>query len=1175
VANQYVAPRTDTEKLLCEIWSEVLGVDQVGVEDNFFALGGHSLLLVNVATQLSERLHIKLKVNTLFELQTVAKLASYCDEEQFSMVPDIVAVEDKQSLPLSFSQQRLWLLSQIEQNNAHYNIPGAFRLKGAIDMAALQLAFDTILARHEVLRSVIKADASGLPFQEILPQQALPISVVDLSGLEQATQTLTIQEYIQEELTSGFDLSSSLMLRVKVLRLSDSDHVLIANMHHIASDGWSLGVMMREFSQLYQAFTLGQGNPLTDLAIQYSDYAHWQREQLQGEELQRHLDYWHSQLSGIPQVHSLPLDYIRPKQQNFFGDTIESTLKGISVEKLKKLCQVHDATLFMGLQAVFSVLLARYSSDTDIVTGTPVANREQAELTGLIGFFVNTLVLRNDLSDAPSFEIMLQRTRDMLLQAYSHQQVPFEQVVEHLQPTRDMSYSPLFQVMLVLQNQEDADISLPGLELEVVSQDTLSSKFDITLSVIEAQNSLTLQWNYNTELFKPETIERLAAHFNQLLEALVSAPEKDVFAIEMLSESERGKLLSQAHGEQKSYDLQSSVLQQFESQAAISPNATAVVLGDDTLSYGELNERANQLAHYLINECRVTSESLVGICLPRSLDMMVAILAVFKAGGAYVPLDPTYPESRIRYILEDASVKTLIFTSDVETNLTLADTDNRVCLDSVDLQAKVLQQSNQNPGVKLSPTNLAYIIYTSGSTGNPKGVMVEHGNITRLFLSASERFNFNNQDTWTLFHSFAFDFSVWEIWGALCYGAKLVLVPHWVARSSEEFYQLLSDEKVTVLNQTPSAFSGVIAEDKRRPLPLALRYVIFGGEALNPMMLHDWAARHGDAKPELINMYGITETTVHVTYRRLTIEDIKNSAGISVIGKPLADLGAVILDTSGNLTPPGVAGELYVFGDGVSRCYLNRQQLTAERFVNLSVLGGRRAYRTGDVARYLANGELEYLGRMDSQVQLRGFRIELGEIQHALLAQTSVSDAVVLVQTDGEHDSRLVAWVVGQSATDDWQRQLEEALAQILPEYMVPRAWVALDKLPLTVNGKVDYKALPAPDFSQQQRIYVAPSTEIEQILCDIWQEMLGIEQVGVDDNFFALGGHSLLVMKLITRINEAFSIELPAKELFKNATIKELSVVVEQADRAIIAAPILNLKETATELEDITELEL
>ncbi|MBU2099173.1 MAG: AMP-binding protein, partial [Gammaproteobacteria bacterium] len=791
----YVAPQTETEQLLCDIWQELLELPRVGVTDNFFHVGGHSLSGMRLISRINQHFGIQLSLRMLFVHQEPGALARVIDGMSTDVsVPAIEAVSRHQQLPLSFAQQRLWMLDQIENGSLHYNMPMALRLTGTLNESALIGAFEEIVRRHESLRTCFAVDDEGEPYQVILPESAFEVQMGDLSHLSGNAQADAVGQAAEEEALKAFDLAQDCMLRVMLLRLSENEQALLMTMHHIASDGWSMGVLIKEFRELYQAKVRGEDAKLSPLPIQYADYAHWQRNWLQGEVLDGQYGYWEKQLAGIPDLHSLPLDKPRPAIQSYAGRSYASHISSSVHEGLQRLCQQEGATLFMALHAAYSVLLSRYSNERDIVMGSPIANREQAEVSGLIGFFVNTLVLRSDLTGTPGFRDLLRQSRQMLLDAYAHQQVPFEQLVERLQPTRSLSHSPLFQVMLVLQNNKQEDLDLPELELNSVKEDRACvSLFDLTLNVIESPDNdgLAVLWEYNTDLFEAQSIERLAAHFEVLLGSLMSEPDKNVFSLPMLMPEETQKLLNDARGRVADYPLDKCVHELFEVQAATNPDDICVVYEDTQLSYGEVNRRANRLAHYLRTERGIVPDTLVGLCIERSVDMVIGILGILKAGGAYVPLDPGYPQERLEYMLEDAELNTVVTQHSVAEKLSLS-TKEAVCLDE-DIVVEALEHQPvhnlSTAELGLKPSHLAYVIYTSGSTGKPKGVLVEHNGLVNLAVDLQQRYSLTREDGLVQFAPVSFDMSVEEIFGAVCTGSRLIIrSDDWIS-SIAAFYE--------------------------------------------------------------------------------------------------------------------------------------------------------------------------------------------------------------------------------------------------------------------------------------------------------------------------------------------------------------------------------------------------
>nr|AXN93590.1 PuwF-G [Cylindrospermum alatosporum CCALA 994] len=1141
-SSNLVSPRTPTEEIIANIISEVLRVKHLSIYDNFFEIGGNSLLATQVITRLRETFQIELPLRYLFESPTVAELDTVITTLRQTasglITPEITAINrENQPLSLSWAQQRLWFIDQLEGASAVYNMPAAVQMEGILDVVALEQTLAEIVRRHEVLRTSFH-QLNGTSVQVISAEATINLPVVDLQG----ESTTEVQRLITLTAEKPFDLKQAPLLRVTLLRLGEESHVLLLNMHHIVSDGWSIGIFIQELSALYSAYCEGKLSPLTELPIQYADFAQWQQQWLKGDDLANKLKYWKQQLADAPPLLELPTDRPRPAIQTFRGSSREFLLPLELTEKLKRLSQQSGVTLFMTLEAAFVSLLHRYSGQEDILIGTPIANRNHREIESLIGFFVNTLVLRTNLAGNPSFAELLKQVRQVALDAYTHQDVPFEQVVETLQPARNLSHTPLFQVMFILQNAPMGELELPGLRLKPLPIEAVTSKFDLTLSMEETPQGLLGNWEYSTDLFDGETISRMAGHFQNLLTAVVANTAEHIQQLPLLSDSERQQLLVDWNSTTVDYSTNLCLHQWFEQQVQQTPDAVAVVFDNTNLTYSQLNNRANQLAHYL-QTLGVAPDVLVGICVERSLDMVVGILGILKAGGAYVPLDPEYPQERLDYMLRDSQVSVLLTQSqclkslpEVQSQIIPLDTDWGI----------IETQSQENPVSDVSPNNLAYIIYTSGSTGKPKGVLVNHKNVTRLLGATQHWFNFNQSDVWTLFHSYAFDFSVWEIWGALLYGGRLVVVPFWVSRDSKAFYNLLCVEKVTVLNQTPSAFRQLIwveEQEERATSNLNLRWVVFGGEALDPSSLIPWFKRHGDSIPQLVNMYGITETTVHVTYRPISIADTESRS--SVIGAAIPDLQMYILDEQLQPVPIGVRGQMYVGGAGVTRGYLNRPELTAERFIKNPFRddSGERLYKTGDLARSKPDGSIEYLGRIDNQVKLRGFRIELGEIESAIAQHPLIRETVVLVREDIPGDKRLVAYFVS-NAEAPTSSGMRDYLKQQLPDYMIPAVFVGLDSFPLTANGKLDVRALPIPEQSKLEETYIPPSTPEQALLAGVWAEVLGAEKVGINDNYFELGGDSIRSIQIRAKANQV-GLDFSLQQLFQYQTIAELASVV------------------------------
>ncbi|MBG7512021.1 pyoverdine non-ribosomal peptide synthetase PvdD, partial [Pseudomonas aeruginosa] len=1152
----YRAPGSELEQRIAAIWSEILGVERVGLDDNFFELGGHSLLATRVISRVRQEQQLDASLKALFERPVLEAFAQGL-ERTTDAVSTIPLADRQQPLALSFAQERQWFLWQLEPESAAYHIPSALRLRGRLDVDALQRSFDSLVARHETLRTRFRLEG-GRSYQQVQPAVSVSIEREQFGeeGLIERIQAIVVQP---------FDLERGPLLRVNLLQLAEDDHVLVLVQHHIVSDGWSMQVMVEELVQLYAAYSRGLEVALPALPIQYADYALWQRSWMEAGEKERQLAYWTGLLGGEQPVLELPFDRPRPARQSHRGAQLGFELSRELVEAVRALAQREGASSFMLLLASFQALLYRYSGQADIRVGVPIANRNRVETERLIGFFVNTQVLKADLDGRMGFDELLAQARQRALEAQAHQDLPFEQLVEALQPERNASHNPLFQVLFNHQSEARGNgqaFRFDELQMESVQFDSRTAQFDLTLDLTDEEQRFCAVFDYATDLFDASTVERLAGHWRNLLRGIVANPRQRLGELPLLDAPERRQTLSEWNPAQRECAVQGTLQQRFEEQVRQRPQAVALILDEQRLSYGELNARANRLAHCLIAR-GVGADVPVGLALERSLDMLVGLLAILKAGGAYLPLDPAAPEERLAHILDDSGVRLLLTQGHLLERLPRQAGVEVLAIDGLVLDG----YAESDPLPTLSADNLAYVIYTSGSTGKPKGTLLTHRNALRLFSATEAWFGFDERDVWTLFHSYAFDFSVWEIFGALLYGGRLVIVPQWVSRSPEDFYRLLCREGVTVLNQTPSAFKQLMAvacsADMATQQP-ALRYVIFGGEALDLQSLRPWFQRFGDRQPQLVNMYGITETTVHVTYRPVSEADLEGGL-VSPIGGTIPDLSWYILDRDLNPVPRGAVGELYIGRAGLARGYLRRPGLSATRFVPNPFPGGagERLYRTGDLARFQADGNIEYIGRIDHQVKVRGFRIELGEIEAALAGLAGVRDAVVLAH-DGVGGTQLVGYVVADSAEDAerLRESLRESLKRYLPDYMVPAHLMLLERMPLTVNGKLDRQALPQPDASLSQQAYRAPGSELEQRIAAIWAEILGVERVGLDDNFFELGGHSLLLLMLKERIGDTCQATLSISQLMTHASVAEQAACIEGQARESLLVPLNGRRE-------------
>ncbi|MFL6286496.1 MAG: amino acid adenylation domain-containing protein, partial [Pyrinomonadaceae bacterium] len=1038
---------------------------------------------------------------------------------------------------LSFAQQRLWFLNQLEQESAFYNVPTAVALSGPLDVSALERSLQEIVRRHEVLRTSFQV-LDGQPAQTVAPLDELDFTlpVIDLTHLHVDEREAEVKRHAREEGQKPFDLTRAPLMRATLLRLSEDEHTLLLTVHHIASDDWSTGIFFRELRALYEAYTAGRNSPLEELPIQYADYAVWQRARLEGEVLERQLSYWRKHLTGTPTL-ELPTDYARPAVRTYRGGLEIFSLSSELSQQLKALCQREGVTLYMLLLAAWQTLLARYTGQEDIVVGSPVAGRTRAETEALIGFFVNTLVLRTDLSGDPTFRELLGRVREVCLGAYAHQDVPFEKVVEELAPERSLSRNPLFQVVFALQNAPGGGDGeeLPGLRMQSAGVvDSRNSVFDLTLMMQEGARGLSALVQYSTDLYGREWVLRMMRHFRSLLEGIATDATRRLSEYELIDAEERRHLV-EGWNETRA-ELPTLCLHElFERRADSAPEAVALVYGGEELSYGELNERANRLAH-LLRWRGVGEESRIGVLMDRSATAVVSLLAILKAGGAYVPLDPEYPRERLRFMLEDSGVR-LVLTNAGLGSL-LGECEGVEVIDLDDVAEELAHESCEDLSCVTTPDSAAYVIYTSGSTGRPKGVLVTHRSVTRLVLSQTY-VSFSPSEVFLLLAPLSFDASTFELWGALTSGARLAVFP--TRRPSlEELGAALDSYQVTTLWLTAGLFHQM-AESQAESLG-RVRQIVAGGDVLSAAAVRRVLSTRPDGGV-LVNGYGPTENTTFSCCQRMAAGD---EVGERVpIGRPIANSTAYVLDSRMMPVPVGTPGELYVGGEGLARGYVGRAALTAERFVPhpFSAERGARLYKTGDLARWLADGSIEFIGRADNQVKVRGYRIELGEIEAALSSHEAVNHCAVLAREDEPGDKRLVAYLV-TDGVELSAGELRAHLKERLPEYMMPQAFVLLPELPLTGNGKVDRRALPAPDSSMASSTgsYVEPRDAVEVALCAAWAEVLKVERVGVEDNFFDLGGHSLLATQVVSRVRQLMGVEMPLRLMFEEPTVAALA---------------------------------
>ncbi|MCC5608950.1 amino acid adenylation domain-containing protein [Nostoc sp. CHAB 5834] len=1061
-----------------------------------------------------------------------------------STLEPIKPIPRDKNLPLSFGQQGLWFIDQLEDNNtANYHQLFAVHLQGSINLAVLEQALTEIVRRHEILRTTFKT-IDGQAFQAIAPDANLTLTIVDLQRSPKSNQWQELQQLALAQSQQPFNLAQSPLLRVKLFHLTATDNVLLFSIHHAIADGWSGTIIIEELAAIYQAFSSGKPSPLPELPIQYADFAYWQHQRLH-ESLQAQLSYWEQKLGGTLPI--LQLSTVsearrrhrpRPAVQTFQGATITLELDADLTVKLKQLSQQSGVTLFMTLLAAFNTLLFRYTNQEDICVGTTIANRHSRDLESLIGYFLNTVVIRTDLTGNPSFRELLQRVRDLAWEAYTHQDLPFDQLVAKLQPKRDLSYTPLFQVMFVLENAPKQKMQLPGLILSYLEMPMATANFDLSLSMRETEQGLLAKFEYNTDLFDADTITRMAGNFQTLLWAIANNPQQPILELPLLTETERHQLLEEWNNTQIEYPQQ-CIHQLFEAQVERTPEAVAVIFEDKQLTYQELNAQANQLAHYL-QTLGVGKEVLVGICVERSLEMIVGLLGILKAGGAYVPLDPAYPEERLSFMLSDSQVSVLLTQQKLLENLPTSNA-YLVCLDKN--WEEISQHSQKNLVNINTHKNLAYLIYTSGSTGQPKGVMIQHQSLVSFTETIKVEYEITTKDRILQFASVSFDAAAEEIYPCITNGATLILRTTEMLASVPEFLQKCRDCSLTVLDLPTAYWHQWMAELENTNLavPESLRLVIIGGEQARAEKVSIWQQRVGD-RIQLVNSYGPTEATIVSTIYKLP-----NSVSQSIpIGKAIANVQTYVLNQNLQVVPIGVTGELYIGGANLAKGYFNRSDLTEEKFIPnpFDKSKASRLYKTGDLVRYLPDGNIEFLGRIDHQVKIRGFRIEIGEIEAILNQHPQVRETAVIVHEDQPGNKRLVAYIVAKNEQVS-ANELRRFLKEKLPDFMIPGVFVNLEVLPLTPNGKIDRRALPVPDTSSltPETSFVPPRNALELQFAQIWSEILGVNPIGIRDNFFELGGDSIIAIQIVAKANQA-GIKLTTKQLFQHQTIIELASV-------------------------------
>jgi amino acid adenylation domain-containing protein/thioester reductase-like protein len=1136
---------TPTEELIAGVWSSLLEKSDIRRDDNFFHLGGHSLMVIQMVSRLRQVFNREIDLRAMFESLILKDLAAYVDQltgstQQTAAIP---RVDRKGKLALSYGQERLWFIYQLEPENVAYNVPGAVRIQGPLDVESLERTLQEIVRRHESLRTRF-VSVIGEPQQIIDASVAVEVPVTELSHLAEPEREAEARRLALEDARQPFDLARGPLFRVKLLRLASQDHVLVFNMHHIVSDMWSVGVLVREVSAIYNNFSTGQPSPLPELDIQYADFSAWQREFLSGSLLEKQLEYWKQKLAAVEPL-MLPTDRPRTALQRPEGATTHFTVPVELTEALKTLSRKQGATLYMILLAAFQALLSRYSGQSDITVGSPIAGRSRTETEGLIGVFINTLVLRSDLSGQPVSIELLQRVKATTLEAFANQDVPFEKLVEVLLPQRDLTRSPLFQVLFVLQNVPWTVLQLGAAKMLAFDVDSAAAQFEMSLVLAETDSGMEGSIVYNKGLFDAESVTRMIGHYQMLLNGMVAEPSQSIALLPLMSVQEKKQVIEEWNETKAEFPSGKCVHELFEEQVARTPQAVAVIYEEEQLSYEELNARANRLAWYL-RERGVGPDVLVGVFLERSLEMLVGLLGILKAGGCYLPLDPSFPAERLRYMVEDARPALLLTQEQLEQRIVDAGAQQTLCLD------RDWETVGKRPETNLQPVgsgeNLTYVIYTSGSTGRPKGVMVTRQALMNFLQSMMSIPGMEQSDVLAAVTTVSFDIAGLELYLPLITGGRILFLSRDIARDAHELHQMLIEHSVTVMQATPSTWSMLLLDGWR---PRSAFKILCGGEALN----RDLATKLVGHDVPVWNLYGPTETTVWSCLKQL-----KSSEAVT-IGKPIANTQVYVVDEEMEPVPVGVSGELYIGGIGLARGYLNRPELTAERFVPDPFVeeSGARMYRTGDLVRWQVDGNLEYLGRLDQQVKIRGFRIELEEIEAILETHPSVARCVVLAREDQPGEKRLVAYVV-KKADAPWPNAsgLEEYLKVSLPEYMVPTVFVELEKLPLNHNGKIDRKALPQPDRDTPEEEYVGPRDPTEETLCRLWQEVLRRDRVGIHDNFFNIGGHSLLAVQVISRIKSAFAMEMPLDAIFAAPTVARMAeyIVVALREGKLVATP-------------------
>ncbi|MCF2858428.1 amino acid adenylation domain-containing protein [Pseudoalteromonas sp. SMS1] len=1154
---EYIAPSTETELVLSEVWAKLLGTDadKMSVTSNFFELGGHSLLSIRLIAAIRAQFNVELPVQAVFDTSTLTELADAIELHRGNaLLAPLTPIErDQEAYAVSFAQQRLWFIDQLQGQTPEYNMPLAFEIKGAVNISLLNQVFSQIIARHEILRTIY-VEVNGEARQRIYAESDIDfnVSVSDFREHSGELQSELVKAQVEKEIVSPFNLATDLMLRACYLRTEDELGVLVFNMHHIASDGWSMEVLTKEFFALYDAFSQGKENPLPALGIQYLDYANWQRTHLEGAVLDKQLAYWEKQLADVPPVHSLPLSYPRPDTKQHVGAMVEGSLPASVAIRLQALAKQHQITPFMLLHGALSLLLSRHSNSSDIVVGTPVANRLQEELTPLIGFFVNTQVLRANTEQANLSEY-LKHIRQVHLDAQSNQDVPFEQLVERLKVPRSNAHTPLFQIMMTTQtdfglNEVGDATQVSDVEIAPYGANMVQAKFDLKVDLSISEHGVGLNWSYDVSLFDKTAIERLNGHLCRLLIGLSECAKGDMalHQLPMLAEDEQQYLLAELSNTEVAYSKALCLHELFEQQAKTNPKDIALVCEGQTMTFEALNGQANRLAHYLRETHGVLPDSLVGLCTERSIDTVVGILGIMKAGAAYVPMDPNYPQSRLQYIIEDAALSTIVSHTKVSEKLAAFNVEV-TAIDS-DAYTQFSAQNIEKSSLGLTSSHLAYVIYTSGSTGQPKGVLTEHRSLMNFAVGFEQQLQVCNQlqNGWLWLSSFVFDASLKGI-ALLSSGVKLVIPSEAQAKSPDALVELISQHELGLVNATPQLLELIVKHPNLKPVDIISSGDKIGGAAF--AVFKHYAQTH---KVKFINAYGPTETTVNSSFA------LQNESDKETIGKPMANTTFLVLDTNLQLTPNGCVGELYIGGHGLARGYLNRPEQTADCFIDNpyfdahSLHGHDRLYRTGDLVRYQPDGNLTFVGRVDHQVKVRGYRIELGEIESQLSVHPEIDSALVLAK-EIAGSQQLIGYVKTCEALNSNRQsaliaELKTILSNQLPDYMVPSMFIALDTWPLTATGKIDNKALPVENCLSTTDEFTAPHTSTERILVNIWSNLLnlGADKISTNTSFFEVGGHSLLLVRLLSKIQEDLHVQVELPQLYEADSIQKQGQLID-----------------------------